>query len=291
MSTYRKITYTLTSADVPCSVRAYLKKRGYSHKTLTALSKDENLVLVNKKAGRLIRFITEPCELCVYLPTGESAVPSAPPKAQVTVVYEDNDIIVFNKPPFMPTHPSKRHQGDSLYDFAAYYFAQKGESFTFRPVCRLDRNTSGLVLAAKTAYAASRLSGRIDKIYYAIAEGEITSAGKIDAPIARAREGCVLRCVREDGDRAVTEYEPVAQKNGLSLLRLHLLTGRTHQIRVHMAHIGHPLAGDDLYGGGLSLGIKRQALHCIKLRFTHPVTGEPMSFQSPLPDDMRTLGF
>ena len=280
----RTLSYDIPASDLPCSLRAWLKKRGYSHRVLTDLMKAPENVTVANLPVKLSTFLTAPCTVTLRLPTGDPVPVSGLERLpDVPVLYEDEDVIVFVKPAGMPTHPVHGHQGDTLADFAR----ESGGSFTFRPVGRLDRNTSGLLLVAKTSYAA-RAAATVEKTYLAVVEGDVPAAGTVDAPIRHKDGSQILREVGEGGDPAVTHYEPVARENGYTLLRLRLETGRTHQIRVHMAHLGFPLAGDDLYGGRRD-GIARHALHCAALSFIHPVTGERLSFEAPMPEDMARL--
>jgi 23S rRNA pseudouridine1911/1915/1917 synthase len=202
----------------------------------------------------------------------------------VPIAFENESLVVFNKPSGMPVHPSIRHQGDTLGNYFAYLYPE----LTFRSVNRLDRDTSGLCIIAKDAHAAKLLQGCCKKVYYAAVHGEIPESGTIDAPIARERESIILRCVRDDGQRAVTHFKRLKTNGRYSLAEIDLETGRTHQIRVHFAHIGAPLAGDDLYGG-LRDDISRQALHCGKLTFSDPMTGEPITVSSELPKDITDL--
>ena len=206
------------------------------------------------------------------------------PELYVPVAFENGSLVVFDKPSGMPVHPSVRHQGDTLGN----YFACRYPGLTFRSVNRLDRDTSGLCMVAKDALSAKLLHGGCEKVYYAAVHGAIPESGTIDAPIARERESIILRCVREDGQRAVTHYRRLMMNEKYSLAEIHLETGRTHQIRVHFAHIGAPLAGDDLYGG-LREDITRQALHCGQLSFRAPLTGEPITVSSELPGDIKSL--
>ena len=202
----------------------------------------------------------------------------------VPVAFENDNLVVFDKAGGMPVHPSIKHQGDTLGNYFAYLYPQ----LTFRPVNRLDRDTSGLCIIAKDALAAKLLQGSCKKVYYAAVHGVIPEKGTIDAPIARERESIILRCVRGDGQRAVTHYRRLLCNDRYSLAEIDLETGRTHQIRVHFAHIGAPLAGDDLYGG-LRDDISRQALHCGRLSFSDPLTGEPVTVSSEIPEDIREL--
>lgn len=216
----------------------------------------------------------------------------------VPIAYEDDSVIVFDKPAGMPVHPSHKHQGDTLGNFFAVMFP----ALTFRPINRLDKDTSGLCAAAKSAYAASLLTGNISKVYAAVTEGvpipkpvgdplikwyETGSGYRIEAPIGRRSDSVITREVRGDGQRAVTNYTIEKENGKFALLRISLETGRTHQIRVHFSSLGFSLAGDDLYGGSLEY-CKRQALHCREMRFVSPFGGE-IFLTSSLPDDMEQL--
>lgn len=204
------------------------------------------------------------------------------PLLRVPVLFEDEDLLVFDKPAGMPVHPSLYHRMDTLGNaFAAMY-----PHLTFRPVHRLDRNTSGLVAVAKHPIAAANLHERIRKTYLALAEGTPPQSGTITTPIARVPDSLIERCVSPDGKPAVTHYK-VLQYGRYALTELHLETGRTHQIRVHLSHIGCPLAGDDLYGGSL-VHIGRHALHCAAFDYTDSL-GSVHRIESPLPQDMRDL--
>lgn len=228
------------------------------------------------RAGAVIRVVTD---------AAQRRYP--PSTATAPVLYEDEDLIIFNKPAGMPCHPSKGHPFDTL----ANVFAARPDTngLFFRPVGRLDKDTSGAVLCAKHAHAAYRLFGEAKplKIYLALITGILPHAqGVVDAPICREIEGGQRRCVRADGQRALTHYKILLSSNALSLLALWLETGRTHQIRVHMAHLGYPLAGDAFYGGDCSL-IPRHALHCADMKLTHPLSGASVNVEAELPKDME----
>jgi len=203
---------------------------------------------------------------------------------EAVIAYEDENVVIFNKPSGMPVHPSIKHQGDTLGNYFAYLYPE----LTFRPINRLDSDTSGLCAVAKNAHSANLLQGNIEKVYYAVAEGIIEEEGVIEAPIARVQESIIVRCVSEDGQRAVTHYKRLAHNERFSFAEIHLETGRTHQIRVHFSHIGHPLAGDDMYGGGLDF-INRQALHCGKMIFTDYVSGEKITVVAEISEDIKIL--
>ncbi len=230
------------------------------------------------RAGAVIRVIVD-TDTRSYLPSD----------ARVQTLYADDDLVVFNKPAGMPCHPSKGHPYDTLANvFAALPDTQ---GLYFRPVGRLDRNTSGAVLCARHAHAAYRLFGadKPAKVYLALLAGRPPRPqGRVEAPICREAEGSQRRCVRDGGQRAVTHYKTLLERDGLSLLALWLETGRTHQIRVHMAYLGCPLAGDALYGGDCTL-LERHALHCFALAFNQPLSGAPVKVLAALPADMETV--
>ncbi|MCQ4021884.1 MULTISPECIES: RluA family pseudouridine synthase [unclassified Ruminococcus] len=212
-----------------------------------------------------------------------------PEDIPLEIVYEDEHYLLLNKGSNMPVHPtSSIHVSDTLANGVSYYMRQCGDLFSISIVNRLDKDTSGLVLIAKNAYAAENAAQTAQKKYRAICSGKINSSGRIDAPIARQSNSIITRCVSESGARAVTNYEPEKICGGRTLVAVRLETGRTHQIRVHFSYIGHPLEGDDMYGGSLD-NINRQALHCSELSFYHPILERRLKFKSPLPDDMAKL--
>ena len=270
-------------AETPVTLEKFLLgKKGVSRRLLTKLKRQKDGIT---RGGVLVRSIdmVERGDVIVLNMEDDSFLePNG--SLNVPVAYENESLVVFNKPSGMPVHPSIRHQGDTLGNYFAYLYPE----LTFRSVNRLDRDTSGLCIIAKDAHAAKLLQGCCKKVYYAAVHGEIPESGTIDAPIARERESIILRCVRDDGQRAVTHFKRLKTNGRYSLAEIDLETGRTHQIRVHFAHIGAPLAGDDLYGG-LRDDISRQALHCGKLMFSDPMTGEPITVSSELPQDINDL--
>ena len=212
-----------------------------------------------------------------------------PEDIPLDIVYEDEHYLLINKDSNMPVHPtSSIHVTDTMANGVAYYMRRCGDLFSISIVNRLDKDTSGLVLIAKNAYAAENAAKTARKKYFAVCSGELRQLGRIDAPIARCGDSIITRCVDESGARAVTNYEPLKIANGRTLAAIRLETGRTHQIRVHFSYIGHPLEGDDLYGGSLD-NISRQALHCGELSFYHPMLEKRLEFSSPLPEDMARL--
>ena len=215
-----------------------------------------------------------------------------PSDRPVDILYEDSFLLVVNKPVQMLIHPTSRSVQDTLVNAVAGYYRRVKTEAGIHPLYRLDRNTTGVVVVAKSAriqHALSKSHDLMYREYIALAEGNIReSSGFIDEPIGRKPGSIVEWMVRDDGKPAQTEFTVLERKEDFSVLRLHLLTGRTHQIRVHLSHAGHPLLGDDLYGGDTRL-IDRQALHAFSVRFTHPETGEALHFEAPLPEDMQNL--
>jgi len=209
------------------------------------------------------------------------------------ILYEDDWFIVINKPANMVVHPSVLHRTDSLANAVKFYLDNKNEKIKMRFVNRLDRDTTGIVIFAKSEYIQESLAmqmqdGTLIKEYRTIVEGILEGSGTIDKPIKREEGSIMTRVVADDGERAVTHYEVLQTMNDMSLLKVILETGRTHQIRVHMKSIGHSLVGDDLYGNKSEL-INRQALHAYRVEFIHPVTGEKMEFVAEIPDDMEKI--
>lgn len=207
----------------------------------------------------------------------------------VPVIYEDSDIIVYNKPPFMPVHPSSGHQLDTLANAFCGHMHKLEISAAFHPINRLDRDTSGLCVVAKNALAAGIMNKGMDKVYTAVVCGEVLpEKGRIEAPIKREDDSMIKRCVGEGGQFAATNYEVIHKMNNYTLVRIKLETGRTHQIRVHFAYIGNPLAGDSLYGGDMSV-IQRQALCCTEVSFIHPITNKCVNLSIDIQEDMHKL--
>lgn len=218
-----------------------------------------------------------------------------PTPGPLDIVYEDQDVIVLNKAPGVSVHPGPGHFSDTLGNFLVDYYEKTGQEADFHPVHRLDRGTSGLLVSAKHPHAQEVLKNQLHtedfkRVYLAVCEGvPDPPAGVVDAPLGPRPGSLMEQEVRPDGKPARTRYEVLEAGHGRALLRLELDTGRTHQIRVHMAHIGHPLTGDFLYGVEDRALIPRPALHSAELSFLQPVTGERLEFSLPLPEDMARL--
>lgn len=212
----------------------------------------------------------------------------------LNIIYEDDYLLVLNKPANIAIHPSILHFDNSLSNGVKFYFDKLGLKKKIRIVNRLDRNTSGIVVFAKNEYIQECLikqmkTKELKKEYLAIAKGILESkSGTLNFPIARKEGSIIERTVSSDGDSAITHYDVVKEFNNLSLVHIVLETGRTHQIRVHFSHIGHPILGDTLYGSPSEL-INRQALHSYKLTFIHPVTKKVVSLEAPLPNDIKNI--
>ncbi len=256
-----------------------LREKGLSRKLITRLKRTENGITRNGLPIRTIDILHAQDEIVISENDPGSTLPNA--ELNVPVLFEDEHLAVFDKPPMMPCHESIKHRGDTLSNF----FAAHCPDTVFRCVNRLDRDTSGCVIVAKSRYCANMLQKSCKKTYVGICCGLEPDGGRICAPIARERESIIKRCVREDGQYAATTFCVIRRFGGYALCKFILETGRTHQIRCHMAYLGSPLVGDDMYGTSSEL-ISRQALHCGEVRFIHPVTHEKLTISAPLPDDM-----
>lgn len=280
-------------------LRSYLKGTcGVSSRLLTQLKKRPEGITVNGNHVT-VRYILRAGDLLrvdVDDPVPQDAFP--PVELPFTILYEDDDLLIVDKPPNMPTHPSAGHNGDTLANGLTWLFAQRGEPFVFRPVSRLDRNTSGIITLAKNQYAAGVLckamkAHEIKKTYLAVTEGfPPKDADRVSTGTRRQKEFFVLREVcspdEEGASLTITDYKVIKRYESHALLELHPLTGRTHQIRVHLSYLGCPIVGDDLYGSVSEL-IPRHALHAARVELSHPTTGEKMVFESPMPCDMKRL--
>ena len=233
--------------------------------------------------------------LSVRLSDPERRSGIVPAPGPLDIVYEDPDLLVLNKAPGVAVHPGPGHYDNTIGNFLLYYYDSKGGEGDFHPVHRLDRGTSGLMVVARHPHAQEVLKGQLHtadfcRTYLAVCEGALEPAtGTVDAPLGPRDGSLVEQCVRPDGKPARTWYETVRRAGDYSQLRLKLETGRTHQIRVHLAWLGHPLVGDFLYGRECPEVIRRPALHSAELSFRHPITGARLSFSQPLPEDMADL--
>lgn len=278
------------------TLKLFLKRAGFSSKLVSHLKNVEKGMTVNGEAATVRRILREGDVVStLFEDTMGVSAKIEPKELSVTVLFEDGDLIAVSKPPNMPTHLSHGHYDDTLANALAFYF---GEPFVFRPVNRLDRDTSGVVLVAKNTRAASILSKnmvkwRFEKRYVAVVTGEMPVGDRftVDKPLCRSAKSIIIRKVCDISDEgaqsAVTEVEVLATCGGYSLVGVTPRTGRTHQIRVHLAYIGHPIVGDDLYGSPSEF-IQRQALHAVYLSFPS-VNGETLTITAPLPRDFAEL--
>lgn len=283
----RTFTYAIGADYAGKMVEAYLRhEAGLSSRLLVRLKHDPMGMLLNGSHTRTIDLLSEGDILTVTIRDRETEVSFC--EIPVPILYEDEDVIVYNKPPFMACHQAKRYQDATLANVFAAHCVKRGIHASFRAVNRLDRDTSGAVVAAKNAFAAAGLTRKVDKGYFGIVTGRLPERGGVIAPIARPNPRYTIREVAEGGQWARTDFQAVGELEGYTAVRYRLHTGRTHQIRVHMAWLGHPLAGDDMYGGSRDL-LSRQALHCEWVAFRHPVSGKFLRLEAPFPTDMEQV--
>ncbi|MCI7636637.1 MAG: RluA family pseudouridine synthase [Oscillibacter sp.] len=291
----RILTYTVTLEEDGRMVKGILRgSLQLSYTLLKSLKWRENAILLNGQSVHVNTIVHAGDTVSVVLsertPREDLYCANA---AKPDIVYEDDDLLVLNKPAGVAMHPKS---GDaSAPSLAAMLTSYLGEGSVPHFVSRLDKGTSGLLIAAKNGYVHDRLrralhSSDLRREYRAVAVGRVEPpCGVIDAPIGRTEDSIIRRCVRADGLQSLTEYETLQVNDRFTLLRLCPKTGRTHQLRVHMAYLGHPLAGDWLYGTEDKTLIARPALHSYELWFTQPVTGQELHFTAPIPQDMQRL--
>ncbi|MCB7303694.1 RluA family pseudouridine synthase [Bariatricus massiliensis] len=291
----RILAYNITEEYDGSTIQKFLKAHSYSAQIIRRLKETKEGITKNGIWARVGEPLCSGDVLSLTLVEKASSENIVPSPLPLSIVYEDEDLMIVNKAADMPIHPSQGNYDNTLANACAYYYQQKGGPFVYRCINRLDRDTTGLLILAKNMYSASLLSGmcadrKIHRQYVALAQGLTPGSGTITAPIARAPGSTIERMVDfSTGEYACTHFRRLAYKNGYSLISLELDTGRTHQIRVHMKHIGHPLPGDFLYNPDYTI-IGRQALHSWRLSFQHPITGIPLCFTASLPDDMAYIG-
>ena len=265
-----------------------------SSRLLLKLKRNKKIFLNNVYCNNLAKNISVNDTVSFSLDQEEDNSNIVATNIPLNIVYEDDCLLIINKQPNVAIHPSMLHYDNSLSNGVKFYFDSIGLKKKIRPVNRLDRNTSGLVIFAKNEYVQEFLikqmqNNAFSKEYLAILEGILNEKkGTIIAPIARKKDSIIERCIDESGDFSITHYKVIKEFNNLSLVNFKLETGRTHQIRVHSSYIGHPILGDDLYGNKSSL-ICRQALHSYKISFTHPKTRKKICFEIDLPKDMLSI--
>lgn len=295
----RKLSYQIKNSDLPCQVRRILRIRlGLSDHQIRSAKFRPGGICVNQLPARVNTPLREGDVLEVLLeqkgekPRRLEAVFTPP-----DILYEDTDLLAVNKPAGVPLHPAHGHYRDTLANQIAGYYEVQGIFTQVRAIGRLDKDTSGAVLFAKNQVAAARLweNGRIQKEYLALAAGHLAKKqGYIEKPIGKKAGSLNEMELSENGKYARTNYKVLEEFRDTSLVSLTLETGRTHQIRIHMASLGHPLAGDPIYGGcrdgeaGEGMQIRRAALHCGRIALQQPFSGEELEIQAPLPEDMQT---
>lgn len=288
------LKYKIKENDKYISLKQVLKEEFNLSKRLITKLKKAQKILVNNKFTYLDKTLKTNDEVWVILDSVENSSNILPRKMNLNIIYEDEYMLIINKPAGIPVHSSAQHIDDSLSNGVKYYYDSIGLKKLIRPVNRLDRNTSGIVIFAKNEYIQETFIREMEnklfkKEYIAICEGIFNKKeGIIKAPIAREAGTIIKRCVDKNGSNATTKYKVLSEKGGNSKLLVCLETGRTHQIRVHMAYIGHPLLGDDLYGNKSAL-INRQALHAYKVSFIHPITKKSVEYITDIPTDMVSL--
>lgn len=290
-----EIIYTVKENNK--TIKQILRENLFISDKLLSFLKKNSLILCNNQKIINLNFLSKPNDIIkVDLNFEEDNSNIVPTKMDLNIIYEDEALLILNKPAGIPVHPSMLHYTNSLSNGVRYYFDSINLKKKIRPVNRLDRNTSGIVIFAKNQYIQECLIHQMQtkefkKIYLAVVEGHLDKLeGTIDAPIARKENSIIERCVNENGEKAVTHYKVLKQsfERNYDLIECLLETGRTHQIRVHFSYIGHPLIGDTLYGND-SKYINRQSLHAYKIEFIHPISHKLMQLTADVPDDMMKM--
>ncbi|MCP8968324.1 RluA family pseudouridine synthase [Ectobacillus ponti] len=288
------LTWTITADGEGLLIRDYLRAKGISKAALTDIKFRGGSITVDGQTVNVRHKLRAGEALTISYPPEERSEGMQGEDIPLDILYEDESVLVLNKRPYMATIPSREHQSGTVAHALLHHYDRQGLSSTIHIVTRLDRDTSGVMLVAKNRFVHHLLSQQqvvkaVRRTYEALVHGVMAAdQGIIDAPIARKTESIIERVVREDGQHAVTHYRVLERKADLTYVELELETGRTHQIRVHLAYLGHPLLGDDLYGGRLDV-MDRQALHSRTLTFFHPVLERAMTFTAELPADMKAV--
>ena len=286
------LKYLVKSNDNYTNVKEVLKAYfKISDRLLLRLKNSKNIFL-NGSPTYVSKEINPNDEITVIIDFVEDSSNIIPTKINLDILYEDDYYLVINKPSNLPVHPSMLHYENSLSNGVKYYFDSIGLKKKIRPVNRLDKDTSGIVIFAKNEYiqecfVSQMKSEDFQKEYIAICNGIFEEkSGTINLPIGRKEGSIIERCIRSDGDTSITHYEVLKDQNNISVIKCLLETGRTHQIRIHLSSIGHPILGDTLYGDKNS-DISRQLLHAYKVRFIHPITKKKLEYIAPIPFDMK----
>lgn len=277
------------------TLKKFLAARGVSHRLMGKIRRQKGAVLVDGKKVPFGTVLHQNEQVTLVLPEEKPVIKVAASPKPIEVLYEDANWLLVAKPAGLTSVPGPSNREDTLVNRVKYYLERNGrKNVVPHIITRLDRYTSGVVLLAKHSFAQGLIDKQVsnhefDKRYYAIVAGQVTKQhGLIEAPLKR-KEGENFQIVSPDGRQAVTEYWLKANLAGGSLVEVKLHTGRTHQIRVHFQSKGHPLLGDELYGGPLDMGIERQALHAYHLAFNDPFTNKRLVVEAPLPSDMKSV--
>ena len=283
----RKIEYTVSEDYNGTPLYYFLRESvGVSTRIIQTLRHTPKSVFINGSESRVIDKVKTEDKIEIYLP--EKTEAPLLWETELSVIYEDEDLLIINKPSGVSVHPTRNHPNGTLCNAVAAYLKKQGnENFVARAVGRLDKVTSGVMVFAKNAFVASKLNGDLDKTYIALTEGVLEGEGTVNAPIYRPDLNKTVRAVGEQGDEAITNWKALKTFDNKTVLEVRTITGRTHQIRVHCAHIGHALVGDEMYGAKVTEYMKRTALHCYKVKIIHPITKEEKTFISELPQDLK----
>lgn len=290
--------FSWTVDEETTTLKRFLNNQGVSRRLLAKIKFQGGTLLVNKQVRNTRFEVSVGDEVTIIIPDEGEHETMLPFESSIDIVYEDEHLLIVNKPTEVASIPSQYHKNGTMANYVKYYYNQQGyANRVIHVVTRLDRDTTGLMMFAKHGFAHAMMdkqlqSGELKKYYHALVGGDLSRLENhevIDLPIGRDESSIIKRCVIDGGQRAITEYTLVEKTDDIAQVAVQLHTGRTHQIRVHFSEIGCPLIGDELYGGDLTKGLNRQALHCQKLVFLHPFTREELTFELPLPSDMEEL--
>lgn len=294
----RNLSFIISAENSNITIHDFLKKQGFSSQNIIELKKMHRSILINDEWMHMNYKLQKDQCLNVHIQETVSNDKILPINLPFPIIYEDEDLVVVNKPADMPIHPSQNNYDNTLANAAAYYYEEiQHLPFIFRCINRLDRDTTGLTILAKNMYSANILAGQMQKreikrLYLAILDGKLTKKyGTVQLPIGRKDGSTIERKIDlENGDSAITHYCRLKEYDNYTLAAFQLETGRTHQIRVHMASLDTPLVGDSLYNTKSSSdALVRQALHAYRISFIHPITGKRMKFTAPIPEDMKLI--
>lgn len=293
----RKLSFIISEKNANMTIQDFLKLQGFSSQNIIELKKMNRSVLIQEEWMHINYRLQKGECLTIHIQENESNGKILPVNLPFPILYEDDDLVVINKPADMPVHPSQNNYDNTLANAAAYYYEELQHTpFIFRCINRLDRDTTGITILAKNMYSANILAAQmqrreIKRLYLAILDGSLEKKyGTIRLPIGRKPGSAIERQIDfEHGETAVTHYFRLKEYDNYTLAAFQLETGRTHQIRVHMASMNTPLAGDSLYNTKPSANkLPRQALHAYRISFVHPVTKKALKFSAPIPEDMMT---